>query len=280
MPTYTFQSVGVYDPVTDVVQENATGGKFVLNKDDAGLPIYDLNGSPIAQITSNKSGQSIPFKADYISGLVQFGDLVVAVFAVEVGAYAIEGHNAAAAAADAQVDAAAALTLAAGAARPDTAQVWTQLQNFQGGISVPDGSLTISDVQSLQAAIDAAAASGGSGLTNYSQVTSLTGYPAFIAAGSTAAAARSAINVAQGAREAVPWALMWWNNSTGTWWGWDPTTNAAVNGMARPAVPPGFCTYDAVLWPTATQPAGTQAAQGVANGIGDKLLLHKDSTLW
>ena len=53
MVWYNYGTVAVYDPVTDTVRENATGGKFVLVKDGPAQPIRDLNGSTISQITSN-----------------------------------------------------------------------------------------------------------------------------------------------------------------------------------------------------------------------------------
>lgn len=79
------------------------------------------------------------------------------------------------------------------AALVNASNTWTQAQTFNGGISVPDNSLTIADVNGLTAAIAAAGTTGGTGLTSYSQVQSLLGYPAFIAAGATALAARGAI---------------------------------------------------------------------------------------
>lgn len=91
---FTYGTYAVYDPITDTVDENATGGKFVLVKDGAAQPIYDLNGTPISQITSNASGQSIQFRADAPNGLIQFGTLAVTVFCNEVGTMAVAAYNA------------------------------------------------------------------------------------------------------------------------------------------------------------------------------------------
>lgn len=80
-----------------------------------------------------------------------------------------------------------------------------------------------------------------------------------------------------------PFGHMAWNNSTSKWMGWDQTSGASgawVDDKARPNVPPGCCFYFAALYVGATLPTGTQAMQYVANGPGDKIWLHKDSTLW
>lgn len=94
MAEFTFNSEPVYDPVTDKVKENATGGKLVAYFNGPALPIYDLNDNPITSITSNPSGQSIMFKADVFQGLVQFGDIAVAVTAVEVAQFAVNAQGA------------------------------------------------------------------------------------------------------------------------------------------------------------------------------------------
>lgn len=61
MPLYTYGTYALYDPITDKVVENAVGGKLVLQKDDPGLPLYDLNGNPLGTtvISSNASGQTM-----------------------------------------------------------------------------------------------------------------------------------------------------------------------------------------------------------------------------
>lgn len=85
---YTFGPVPVYDSrpgAADTIVQNGTGGKLVLVKDGAALPIRDLNGTPIDQITSNADGQSVMFLAQTLYGLVQFGDIVNPAWAVEVG---------------------------------------------------------------------------------------------------------------------------------------------------------------------------------------------------
>lgn len=143
MAAYTFGTVAVYDPITDLVVENATGGHLVATVGGTAIPIYDLNDSPITQITSNRSGQSIPFKADVLSGLVQFGSVAVTVWANEVGALVANAASAAA-------SAASALTAANAAAAAAAAS---------------------------QATVAALLAGGGTNLINYSQVNTLPGYP-------------------------------------------------------------------------------------------------------
>lgn len=84
MVWYTYGTVPVYDPTTDRVIENATGGKFRLVPDGADQPMRDLNATPITSITSNGSGQSSIFQAESLYGVVQFGTVAVTVWANEV----------------------------------------------------------------------------------------------------------------------------------------------------------------------------------------------------
>jgi hypothetical protein len=129
MTWYTYGTVPVYDPLTDVVTENATGGKFVSAKDGAAIPIYDLNHTPITTLTSNGSGMSLPFTVqDVLTGLVQFGEMVVTVWANEVGDLALEAAGAQEIAATANDTATSAL---AGVRALETA-----------GVALPDGGRT------------------------------------------------------------------------------------------------------------------------------------------
>lgn len=93
MADYTFNSEAVYDAATDLVVENATGGKLVAYFDGPALPIFDLNDNPITEITSNPSGQSIMFKANVYQGLIQFGSVAVAVVAKEVADLAVSAST-------------------------------------------------------------------------------------------------------------------------------------------------------------------------------------------
>jgi hypothetical protein len=106
---YTFNSEALYDAVNDVVVEGAVGGKLVSVFNGTALPIFDLNGNPIPEITSNASGQTILFRANVYRGLVQFGSVAVGVTAIEVADFAVNAQAAIATANQAQVDAATAL---------------------------------------------------------------------------------------------------------------------------------------------------------------------------
>jgi hypothetical protein len=57
---YTYGTYAVYDPTTNSEVDNGTGGKFVLVFNGPAQPIYDLNGTPIAEITSNSLGPVEP----------------------------------------------------------------------------------------------------------------------------------------------------------------------------------------------------------------------------
>lgn len=84
MVWYTYGTVAVYDPATNEVLENATGGKFRLALGGPDQPIRDVNGTPITSITSNEVGQSSIFQAESLYGVVQFGSIAVTVWANEV----------------------------------------------------------------------------------------------------------------------------------------------------------------------------------------------------
>lgn len=94
MAAYTFRSEALYDPLSDVVVENGSGGKLVAVLDGPALPIYDLNDNPISEITSGPSGQTLQFKADVYRGLIQFGSVAVYVTAEEVADMAIAAQGA------------------------------------------------------------------------------------------------------------------------------------------------------------------------------------------
>lgn len=87
MTYYTYSTTAVIDPTTQALALNATDGKFVTVPDAAGLPIYDLNLTPIAELTSNSLGQSNVFRVqDQRHGYAQFGTLLVHVWADEIAA--------------------------------------------------------------------------------------------------------------------------------------------------------------------------------------------------
>lgn len=94
MAAYTFRSEALYDPITDIVYENATGGKLVDVLDGPALPIFDLNDNPITEITSGPSGQTLQFKANVYRGLIQFGSAAVFVTAEEVADFAVAAQGA------------------------------------------------------------------------------------------------------------------------------------------------------------------------------------------
>lgn len=98
MTWYTFGTQAVYDPIADKAEENATGGKLVLIKDGPPIPLRDLNGSDIAEITSNASAMSSQFQAEVLTGLMQFGEgddaVLVTMWANEVAELAASGEEA------------------------------------------------------------------------------------------------------------------------------------------------------------------------------------------
>lgn len=95
MTVYTFASHPVVDPATGSVVTNATGGKLVSAVDGAALPITDLNGNPLASITTGRYGQSAMFKAtDVYRGFIQFGAVAVGVVAMEVADDAVAAQGA------------------------------------------------------------------------------------------------------------------------------------------------------------------------------------------
>lgn len=111
MAAYTFASQPVYDPApgaNDPVVGDATGGKFVAAKDGPPLPIYDLNGTPLASLSSNSAGMSTAFTADSFMGFIQFGTLAVPVVAQEVAEFAVNAQDAVAVASSAAATASSA----------------------------------------------------------------------------------------------------------------------------------------------------------------------------
>lgn len=294
MAAYTFGTVAVYDPITDTVVENAVGGHLVAVKDGAPIPIYDLNDSPISQITSNGSGQSSQFKADVNTGLVQFGSVVVTVWANEIGplaansAAAVTNSAAAAAAAAASATAAqAAAASAAAVAAGGGGGGGTSLTDYSQVVALPGYPSVIAagatalaarsaiGASDLQIGTTATTAKAGNAVPLWTDIVK----PAFIAAGTTAALARSAIGFDAAARAATPFGKMWWNDSTATWWGYDAATNSYIDGAPRPNVPIGCCDYDAVLYSAATLPIGAQAMLFIANGPSDRMYLNVNSPL-
>ncbi len=128
---FTFGTYAVYDPIADVVLENAAGGHLVLVKGGTAQSIYDLDGSPITEIVANGSGQTQLFRADVGHGLLQFGDLVVTVWANEIAAYAIAAQTAVASAQSA-ADSAAAAAVSAQAAY----EAMQDLVSSGGGLTI------------------------------------------------------------------------------------------------------------------------------------------------
>jgi hypothetical protein len=265
---FTYGTYAVYDPTTNSEVDNGTGGKFVLVLNGPAQPIYDLNGTPIAEITSNALGQSSQFRADSPNGLIQFGSTAVTVFANEVGTMAVTAFNATAGLS----------SIPALQSQVNTIQAQVNQLATGGNVSVSVATNNITDstavgraVLTAAAAVDARTAIGAGTYTA----------PSVIAAGTTQALARTAIGFDPAVRAGVPYGRMLWNTTTSTWWAYDPTTNAYVNGGPRPACPQGACTYDARNDAAATLPTGTQAPLPVSpNGmVGDEFKLHQSSSL-
>jgi hypothetical protein len=234
---FTYGTYAVYDPTTNSEVDNGTGGKFVLVLNGPAQPIYDLNGTPIAEITSNALGQSSQFRADSPNGLIQFGSTAVTVFANEVGTMAVTAFNATAGLS----------SIPALQSQVNTIQAQVNQLATGGNVSVSVATNNITDSTAVGRAVLTAAAIGFD--------------PAV--------------------RAGVPYGRMLWNTTTSTWWAYDPTTNAYVNGGPRPACPQGACTYDARNDAAATLPTGTQAPLPVSpNGmVGDEFKLHQSSSL-
>ena len=167
-------------------------------------------------------------------------------------------------------------------------QTWSGTQVFNGSVDFAV-TPTVNG-----APIAAGSGEGGTALTAYTQVSGLSDYPtsfpsnwntttnkpAVIAAGTTAALARTAIGFDPAARAAVPYGYMAWDSVTDTWWAYDPASNTFINGGARPNCPPGTCVYDARNDAAATLPTGTQAPQKFGNLPGDTFRLNQSSPLW
>jgi hypothetical protein len=109
MADFHFGTVAVYDPISDTVMENLVGGVLVQVKDGPPLTIYDLSDNQITQITSGPSGMSSQFGADVPTGLIQFGNVCVTVWANELGDQIMEMLATSQAAADAAAQAQAAV---------------------------------------------------------------------------------------------------------------------------------------------------------------------------
>lgn len=124
MPTYTFP------PAVVLVEETgslAIGSKGVLRPSAGATPVavYDLNGSPIADIPVGPLGVHPGFRADIANGVLDFGSVLLPVVSLESLSAALQAQAAAdasaASAAAAQDSAAAAEATATGLTAGDAA---------------------------------------------------------------------------------------------------------------------------------------------------------------
>jgi hypothetical protein len=98
------------------VATSATG-TFSATAGGSALPVYDLNGSPIANLVTNSVGYLAPFRVDDPNrhGWVQFGSIVQHVFSTTAFELAVDAADAKAAALAAQASASASATAASAA---------------------------------------------------------------------------------------------------------------------------------------------------------------------
>lgn len=124
----------------DTVLENATGGKFVTTFNGPAVTVYDFNDQALTSITSSPSGQAQFRVDDLAAGFVQFGTVMVAVTANEVGPLAQTAVNNAGAATAAAQSAAS----AAAAAQAAQAQVAAYIAagGGGGGAGIDESTLT------------------------------------------------------------------------------------------------------------------------------------------
>lgn len=75
---YVYENFVVYNAATGQIARNASGYFLAAIGGDP-QPMYDMNASPIAELTSNGDAVGAPFRADILRGYVKFGDIILPV---------------------------------------------------------------------------------------------------------------------------------------------------------------------------------------------------------
>jgi hypothetical protein len=81
---YSFASQPIIDPTTGQPVLNASGGVLLDPRTGASLPMADMNGNSVNQITGNAYGQSMQFRSTKLAVLVKFGSVYVQAPALEM----------------------------------------------------------------------------------------------------------------------------------------------------------------------------------------------------
>lgn len=83
MPEHTFDPGLVFDDVTNLPAESALGDLLASADDPTPLPIYDMQGNPLARLTTNDDGYCARFRADVGVGVIMFGVVAQPVVSME-----------------------------------------------------------------------------------------------------------------------------------------------------------------------------------------------------
>jgi hypothetical protein len=136
---YVYDVATVYNADTGAIAKNASGYFLAVLGGDP-QPMYDINGSPIAEITSNGDGVSQRFRADVLQGYLKFGDIVLPIKSIDLYDLAANASGLAATATQAAGDAASAASSAQTAL--------TQLQALIAGGGGGAGGLDVTTLES------------------------------------------------------------------------------------------------------------------------------------
>ena len=115
MPDYTYGPFLVLDETTGEPTAEATGGQLLDVAGGTPQPVYDLLGSPLAELITNRLGVTGSFMADVPYGLVSFGSVALPVISNEARNAGLEAAAAQSAAEAAQAAAESASTSAVAA---------------------------------------------------------------------------------------------------------------------------------------------------------------------
>lgn len=75
---YEYEAFVVYNAATGAIAKNASG-YFLAQLGGDPASIYDMNASPIVELTSNSDAVGAPFRADVAHGYAKFGDIIIPV---------------------------------------------------------------------------------------------------------------------------------------------------------------------------------------------------------